>query len=73
MRDCGKHVKLSKQERDRLSNSALSHRPQWSRCKSSGGSSGKSNNGGAAPRFEQGGRFGNPGRRLPHHVEAESL
>lgn len=55
----------------RMSPKALSSLPR--RCKSRGGSSGKMNNGGRAPRFEQGGLFTQPSKRLPHHVEARSI
>lgn len=68
---CAKHVKLAQQDRDRMTDKQLSHRPR--KCLGAGGSSGKSDNAGAAPRFEQGGHYGNPGRSRPGHVSARSL
>lgn len=68
-RECAKRPKgLGNQNRARLTDKAISR--QARRCKTAGGASGKSNNGGAAPRFERGGLFTQPGRRRPHSVEA---
>ena len=69
---CAKRSKgIEASTRARLSPKAISNQP--TRCRQAGGASGKSNNGGRAPRFEQGGKFGSPGRRAPHHVEARSI
>lgn len=68
---CAKRTKgIEAHIRRRMSDAAISNQPR--RCQSSGGSSGKSNNAGRAPRFEQGGFFSQPGPRAPHHVKAGS-
>lgn len=64
---------LGKQNRQHLSDSAISRQPR--RCRGAGNASGKRNigNGGKAARWEQSGKFTQPGRRAPHHVEARPI
>ena len=72
MRECAKRPKgLGKQDRSKLSNKAISR--QSRRCKTAGGAAGKSNNAGAAPRYERAGLFTQPRKRRPHSVEAVTL
>lgn len=69
---CAKRTKgIEESLRRRMSTKAISSQPR--RCVSRGGSSGKSNNAGRAPRFERGGLFGSPSKRAPHHVEAKVM
>ena len=59
---CAKRPKgIDADRRRRMTDTQVSHQPH--RCQSSGGPSGKSNNGGHAPKYERGGVFTSPPRK----------